>query len=193
MGQARLVDDARATEFIIEPNRSVVFAFDLQDRVARSVAFEVAERTDSATEFFEAFHSPEIGQPNHKGTFDNLAAGLADELDPRFGGPACSDQVVDQKHTLSGLNGTDMHLDAIGPVFEFEFSPERLPGKLPWLAKRNEPKPESIRNRRPEDEAAGLDSYDNLGAVGPLSLTRPGDVGRGELVNRLPQRTGVLQ
>src|SRR5581483_3712792 len=83
-----------------------------------------------------------------------------DDLDRRCRRPAGGEHVVDEQDAVVATNGVGVHLEAFRSVFELVVDPVHVVGKLALLSRRDEPRVQTVGNRRRHDEPAGFDTED---------------------------------
>ncbi len=116
---------------------------------------------------------------------DDIAAGLADELDGRARRAPGGDQVVDQQDAVAGADGVGVDLDGVDAVFELIVLADGRPGQLALLADRHEADAELAGHSTAEYEAARLDADDVIDGCVDEWLDEP--------VDRRAQAGGVGQ
>src|SRR5207237_4555973 len=89
-----------------------------------------------------------------------ITAKLAHEIDGRARRATGCEQVVDDQHFLSLLDGVAVHFEAVAAVFEIVTCANRLCGQLPELPHRNEACANPIGDGRSQVEPAAFNSDD---------------------------------
>ena len=119
---------------------------------------EFAEPMNLAARALQAVDPAEVREAPHERTLDDLGTDLSQEGNLRLGCAAGRNQIVDEEHSRPGLDGTDVNLDTVAPVFEVEASGDLVAGKFPCLADRNEPTPEAVGHGGSEGEPTRFDA-----------------------------------
>src|SRR5882724_2869205 len=115
-----------------------------------------------AGEFFAAV---EEGELDGQGCAFDDAAELLDEFYSGGGGASSGEQIVADNDALAGLHGVFMNFERVRAVLERVGNAGGLGGKLLWLANGNEACAEPVGQGGGENEAARLDSRDDVNRV----------------------------
>jgi len=103
------------------------------------------------------------------------AAEFLNEFYGGGGGPASSQEIVAQNHSLARLDGIFVNFHSIGTVFECVGNRDRFGGKFFWFAHRNEARSEAVGQCRTENKAARFDAGHDVDGVIDEVIAKPVD------------------
>src|SRR6267142_1803824 len=150
-----------------------------------------------AGEFFTAV---EEGKLDGEGCAFDDAAELLDELHSSGGGASSGKQIVADDDALAGFHGVFVNFERVRAVLQRVGNAGGLGGELLWLANGNEAGAEPVGQGGGENEAARLDSRDDINRVALVVLAETVDEEmesllvfqkRGQVVKENP-RLGVI-
>src|SRR5262249_57841789 len=105
---------------------------------------------------------PEQRELDQEGCPDEHSAQPLDELERGRHGAAGGQQIVDREHTLAGSNRVLVNREDVGSILERVLLLDRLEGQLPPFTYRDETRAKLVRQGPAENEAARLDTDDQL-------------------------------
>ena len=111
---------------------------------------------------FDLGFTADFRQVDDKRCTDDLAAGLTHQLDRRFRGAACRNEIVNDEDALALLDGILVDLDGINAVFKRVVLSNGLARQLTLFADRYETAAKPVGDRAAKYEAARLDTGDRI-------------------------------
>src|SRR3989449_6945916 len=106
----------------------------------------------------QAAAAAQVGELDHEGAGEHLAAAALDQLDGRRGGAAGGEEVVHDQHSVAGADRVVVDLERVAAVLELVARGVGLGGELAWLAHQRDAGAEPVGHRRADQEAARLDA-----------------------------------
>src|SRR2546422_4318147 len=124
------------------------------DRLLRVLVVDEREHLDAP----QAAAAAQVGELDHEGAGEHLAAAALDQLDGRRGGAAGGEEVVHDQHSVAGADRVVVDLERVAAVLELVARGVGLGGELARLAYERDAGAEPVGDRRPDQEAARLDA-----------------------------------
>ncbi len=129
------------------------------------MAGEVEQGLDRHASVAKSIRPAEFRQIDHEQRSGNLSTRTNKQLSSRKRGAASGDQIIDDEHAMTGLQGVVVDLQPIGSIFERVINAYSRAGQLPRLSNGKNSGTERARYGRAEDETPRFDPGDQIAAV----------------------------